>query len=336
MYLIVLDSNCVTSDRQYYICKGEYFKNIISIYPKLKDINENDIEEVLLCSFMKNLSQNHIKISKCKKISVTDCEIKITYDSIKTDNVYCGDVMGRIVGHLFAKKLKKNKKDPIPFIMLLEDYQDYLDIKENVVMIKYMSLMERVEYLKNKKEWANIVDLFPNEQEIEKENIWNKVECLKELSFALSKIIEPGYKKIDIREKKKYKDYFIKVINRCIELEPDKYNHKSILAYHYYITFSKEKNHKNNIYEKAETLYKYLIDNSNEKYKELYRYTKLRQYNFDVIRWNCDARSRGLYVNEILKDFEKLINDYVFLSEYNQKSLKNIISVHCLDIVHLI
>jgi len=50
MYLIVFDSNCVKQNREYYLCKGDYLKNVLNFFSEIKDIKEDEIEEILICS----------------------------------------------------------------------------------------------------------------------------------------------------------------------------------------------------------------------------------------------------------------------------------------------
>ena len=208
-----------------------------------------------------------------------------------------------------------------PLIVLVKDYQSFMDIKENENEIKYKSFMEDISDLKIRHKWCDIIEKFPKEKDIENHEIWDNAYCLNELTYALSKLIEPGYKKIDTLQKEQFEKYFLKTINRCIELEPNSNVHKSILAYHYYVVFMAEHNNKKGYFEKAEKLYQYLIVNSNEKYKELYRYTKLREFNFDLVKW----QGREIWiknVNDIVNDFTKLINDYEDLPEDKQKKYK--------------
>lgn len=320
MYLIVFDSNCVKQNREYYLCKGDYLQNVFKFFPEIKDIKKDNIEEILICSLKNEDINFSAKICQCNQFYIDDNQIKIIYENIESLPESCEHIRTRIFSYLYKQEIKKKNELP-PFIVLIKDYQTYIEIKENTNEVKYNAFMDVIIDLKARHKWKEIVDKFPNEQNIEKHEFWNNAYCLNELTYALSKIIEPGYKKLDVYEKEKLQQYFFKVVNRCIDLEPNNCVHKSILAYHYYVVFMAEHNNKKEYYEKAESLYTKLIVNSNEKFKELYRYTKLRELNFELIKWQ-GGDQWVKKVNEIVNDYSKLISDYDLLSDDKQKKYK--------------
>ena len=320
MFLIVYDSSCIKQDREYYLCKADFLQNILDSFHEIKDIKKDDIEEILLCSIKKEDRDLSSKICKCKQFYIDDKQIKIFYENIENLSENCENIRKRSFLYLYKQGIKKKDKLP-PFVVLIKDYQTYMDIKENVSGVKYKAFMDVIVDLKSRHKWQEIVDNFPNEQSIENHEFWDNPFCLNELSYALSKITEPGYKKLDKNAKVKFEKYFFKVINRCIELEPNSCVHKSILAYHYYVVFMSEKNNRKGYYEKAESIYQELIKKSNEKFKELYRYTKLRELNFELIKWQ-GGESWIKKANEIVDSYSQLISDYDSLSEDKQKKYK--------------
>lgn len=320
MYLIAFDSFCIKQDREYYLCKGDYLQNVFKFFPEIKDINKNEIEEILICSLKNEDINASVKICQCKQFYTDNKQMKIIYEDLENLSENCEHIRMRIFAYLYKQGIKKKNELP-PVIVLIKDHQSYIDIKENANEVKYKAFMNVIVDLKAKRKWKEIVDKFPNKQIIEKHEFWNNVYCLNELTYALSKIIEPGYKKLDICEKERYEQYFLKTVNRCIDLEPQNCVHKSILAYHYYVVFMAEHNNKKGYYEKAESLYSELIATSNEKFKELYRYTKLRELNFELIKWQ-GGEQWVKNVNEIIDDYSQLISDYDLLSEDKQKKYK--------------
>lgn len=320
MYLIVFDSNCIKQNREYYLCKGDYLQNVLKIFPEIKEIKQEDIEEILICSLKTEDNNLYIKNCQCKQFLVDDNYIKIDYGNIETLSENCEHIKTRMFSYLYKQNIKKKEQLP-PFIVLIKDYQTYMDIKENTNEVKYKAFMDVIVDLKARHKWNKIVDKFPSEHTIEKNEFWDNVYCLNELTYALSKIIEPGYKKLNAFEKEKYEHFFFRVIGRCIDLEPNSCVHKSILAYHYYVVFMAEHNNKKGYYEKAESLYAELIVSSNEKFKELYRYTKLRELNFELIKWQ-GGDQWVKKVNEIVNDYSQLISDYSLLPEDKQKKYK--------------
>lgn len=320
MYLVIFDSNCIKQNREYYICKGECFQNIFKFFPEIKDINKDEIEEILICSLKKEDINSSVKICQCKQFYTDDNQMKIIYENIESLSESCEHIRTRIFSYLYKQGVKK-KNELSPLVVLIKDFQTYMDIKENANEVKYKAFMDVIADLKTRHQWKEIVDKFPHEQSIEKHEFWSNVYCLNELTYALSKIIEPGYKKLNFYEKEKHEQYFFKVVNRCIELEPSSCVHKSILAYHYYVVFMAERNNKKGYYEKAESLYADIIVSSNERFKELYRYTKLRELNFELIKWQGGERWIQK-VNEIVNDYTQLISDYDLLDKDKQKKYK--------------
>lgn len=320
MYLIVFDSKCLKEDRQYYFCQGQHFERIISLFPTLKESKASAFEEVLICSVSKEDAKINAKVCRCKNLVVTDTSLKVDYDGEKTEIAEsCENIRKRLYAKLLNTGIIKKGEYP-PFVVAFEEYQAYLDVKETILDNETVSFMEKIEKLKTRNYWRDIVNLFPKIDEIENSKFWDNSYCLNELYFALAKLAEPGTR-IDFKTKRYYENYFFKVINRCIELEPYKASHKSVLAYHYYSQFRTEKKNRDNVFEKAEELYLWLIENSQDPYKEKYRYAKLKQTNFEIIKW-AGGDNWIKNVNEITSDFKQLIDEYASLSEDRQKRYK--------------
>lgn len=320
MFLIIFDSSCIKENREYYSCKGKYLEKIINDFPEIKDLKTESVEEILICSLLRDDFSLVAKKCRCKNFNINNSNVKIEYEDIEQLSESCEQIRKRIFAYLYKQGLFKDNEGS-PFIILINDYQTYMDIKQNANEIKYKAFMDIIIDLKARHKWKEIVEKFPNKNEIEKDEMWNNVYCLNELTYALSKIVEPGYKKLNYIEKEKFEQFFFKVVNRCIELEPNNCVHKSILAYHYYVVFMAEHNNKKGYYEKAEEIYSQLIINSNEKYKELYRYTKLRELNFELIKWQGGEQWLK-QVNEIVNDYSQLINDYDLLSDDKKQRYK--------------
>ena len=96
--------------------------------------------------------------------------------------------------------------------------------------------------------------------QIENDALWNDPECLGKLTFALSKLAARTYRNPrpdDIQRKKENEAFFLKVSERCIELEPYRSMHKSTLAYFLYDRYKKESRQED--FDRAKELYSAML-----------------------------------------------------------------------------
>lgn len=145
--------------------------------------------------------------------------------------------------------------------------------------------------LKRGNNWDAIVRMIPF-KDLESSWLWNDVACLNEAAFAIGQkensLPEPP-QKIKTPQDKAFKDkydktkndsrfWFLKIINRSIELSPDNITSRSAKAYYLYNRYIssyryKEKEHDGNI---ACLIYKE-IPRVSERYKDCYRYVNLKR-----------------------------------------------------------
>jgi hypothetical protein len=163
--------------------------------------------------------------------------------------------------------------------------------------------------------------MYPNQLEIEKSEYWDDYYCLSQLSYALTMLASASDKKTDRKLKRDYEKFYIKVSDRCLELEPNSIMELSTRAYFYYNQFINYK--RDDSYKEASEIYEKLIDISPEWYKELYRYTKLKQLYFEKKHWTGEFGNEWLTkLKDILDGYKKLVDFYSSLDEKRQIKYK--------------
>ena len=317
MYLIVFDSKCITDNRNRFWLTGETYEQIKQVFPDIINVAQDSIEEVLISSLKRDCATCSVKTAQCKTFVATQTDITIEYENTEELSASCNDVKNRTYGHLMRQGLLAEDQST-PFIVLVDSYRSFLSIKQNVSSTKFKSLMEEINELKVKGDWVSIINKFPSFSEITTSDYWNNVACLNELTFALAKITEPGNKKLDRNLHKQFEEFFYLVANQCIYLEPENSKHKSILAYHYYLRYQKFKSNENGDFDNAMELYKWLVVNSSEKFKEKYRYAKLRQIELESTIWQIES-NRYKDLRGLISDYAQLITEYQNLTEDVQK-----------------
>lgn len=321
MYLVVFDGRALKEERAYFFRSGEYCNAIFEKFPQIKTIQKSDIEEILILSLVKDDDALSVRCSKCKNLVIEENNIKIEYFETYDHNEKCGVVKKRLWKYLYNIGVKeKGKQEATPLVCVIENIGSYNAIK-NKSLVDDPTFMGEIEEYKNSKRWDKIVAKFPKKENIENTEFWNDTYCLNELYFALSKLCEAGNKKVSYLDKKKYEEYFLFVVERCIDIEPEIYTHKSVLAYHFYNLFVKNKSLSDGGYEKASKIYEELIERSPEKYKEKYRYTKMQQYYFEAFGYTLGASWFKL-LTEIIQNYYSLIENFTLLEEAKRKKYK--------------
>lgn len=318
MYLIVDDRNKMADDsRSYFVCSKSYFENVLEKFPEAAALKKGDIEGVIVFTSQKEQADKSVFEVECTEFVCTENSLKVGYGESKPLESKCGIVNKNLFGLLKRKGRVKNGF--IPFVALVDINELYKVLGlENP---KLKGKLDEIEELKKRHKWMEIVNFFGDINKIEKLECWENLTYLNEVIFALSKIVEPGYKKIDDFEKKKLEGIFLKAVERSLEIEPQNTTINSILAYHYYCMFMDKKDNGNGLYDKANELYLELMEISKESFKEKYRYWKLQQINFDLIKWTLKKEWLPK-VEGILSGFKQLIDEYKTLSVDKQKRMK--------------
>lgn len=320
MYIIIFDSEALKQERIYFQCFGSKLKTILEKFPHLTEIKEEEIEEILLCSRFKKDGDLVVRYTDCRGFILEPEKLRINYGSLHEYGENNASVMKRVWKYIFNKGLKeKDSQEELPLILLVENIGEYNFIK-NPSIVEDPSFMGDIEALKKARDWKGIVAKFPIQEEIVKTGFWWDTYCLNELYFALSKLCEASARRVSEIEKKKYEEFFFYVVERCIELQPNVFMHKSVLAYHYYNVFTKNKVLADGGYKRALELYEELSQNSPENYKEKYRYAKIRQYHFEAYSWDDPDWFQTL--STLINDYRILIDEYALLPEDKQKKNK--------------
>ncbi len=306
MYIVLSDPNAIDAKRECLLSKGDYFKRVAAIFPKYKDYFPDDIEGILIYSIRNEHSMIKAKIAHCEDYQPTDDYIKIDYSGFEETDATCGEIRKRLYWYIKNHNLMVDNFTPV--IVFVESYRDYIFLLtgRNEKIIKNRSFFDKIEEFRIKNEWDKIIDSFPSEHEIEQSVYWEDDACLGTLSFALAKKAEKSTKKMNQEEKKQrqeYENYYLKIIQRCMDLDPNTSKYKSSLAYFYYNSYIE--NNKDKVFQKAVPIFEDLIETSREKYKELYRYTTMRRYNLDA--------NQEKYTGEWFKYLDCIINDYCAL-----------------------
>lgn len=317
MYIIISDSRFVNDDsRYYYFSTGEYYNQLIQNAPELLAIKREAVDEVLFYSFAGVDNDKAIRIAKCLSYECGDGHIKIVCTDVRNGEATCGEVKRRLYGYCVKNQLLVNEKTP--FVITVDSIQQYTNIKVGKSAPRYVSLMEKEEAYRQQNNWEGIVELFPSEKEIKNSEYWDDDECLSKLAFALGKVASKCRKErreSAIRQIRYNPDsFFLLVSNRCLELNPESSMHQSTRAYYYYELYMDKKTEE--AYQKASEIYMMLTLTSKEKYKEEYRYTKLRQMHFENNQWNGVYADDWLFASrKILESYKRLIDTYIDLDE---------------------
>ena len=323
MYLLISDSYALTSERLYCNRNNVSFERIRQISPEIVNFSADDIEEILIFAIRNKEGGLKVKTADCINLTIDETSIRVDYGKMQEYDDIAINIRRRLFGNLVSSGRMKNDEF-IPDIVLIDSIKDYNYIKVGKASItkENQSWFNKVVELTQTWKWDDIISMSPSANEIEETDFWNDAACLSKLSFALSKLATKSNRKAsqdEIRRIKQYGEYFLKVINRCIELEPNMSMHKSSLAYYYYLLYMSNK--KEEYFEKALPLFHDLSETSNEKYKEIYRYANLLQYHIGAF----DGKYTAEWFNElnnVVKKYEWLIEEYQKLNEERQKKYK--------------
>ena len=305
---------------------GDYYNRIIQTSPATLTITAKDIDEILIYSGAKMDAEKSVKIATCASFEHGEGFLRIEYENIKSANITCSDVKGRVY-HYCIKNNLLDDNNFCPNLFIVENIQQYTDIKVGRLTPRYVSIMSKLEDCQKRGDWVSIIKLFPDSKNIQASEFWDDVMCLSKLSFALSNLAMRARNSkefVSPIENCNYDKFFLKVSKRCLELDPDNSMHISSRAYYYYTRYLSEK--KNDLYQQAFELYEQLIPKTPEWYKEKYRFAKLRQKHIKLNKttgyysreqWSAICRSA-------LDDYRELIESYENLDDHRKKKYHKI------------
>lgn len=313
MYLFILTN--FFDNNNYYPISGKNYEEIKQFFPQVADLKCEDIESVVIYSLKENLDKN-AKIAKCTSIEILDSILKVRYEETKQCSASCKDIKNRLYGNLIRNGVI-HKNAQVPFLALVENINDYNYICNGSAKPKYTSKYKIIADLKKTQDWESIVADFPTCDDIEGSEYWDDAMALYDLAYALSKLCEKNKRKPNFLTQQE--NFFVKVIERCIVLQPKDKGYKSTRAYFYYLRYQKFK--KTDDYNIAQQYYCEIINEFDKLiYKERQRYTHLRELHYDSHYKDMDNPKD--FFEEINLDFIKLIDDYDSLDEREKKDCK--------------
>lgn len=312
MYLVLFHKYAVdNNDSKYFKCYGNNYSNSISVYGNLNTLCLEDISEVLIFSAHKEDNEKHAKIAKCERLIVEEGCITIFYTNIEECNANCDLVRRNLYGWCIKNK-KIDKSQIPPVINMIDDDNGYSFIKGEKKEAVSQNFLAQIESLQQGNCWREIINLFPKKDEISSAQVWDNYFCLSKLLFALSMLVT----------NKNPQDYltsfFIKIKDRCLELNENGVNVLSVWAYYNYYMYDHTSRYE--YYEEAKIVYDKLIGLTTEIFKEKYRLVRLKQKYFEKSKTPNSIWRQS--INEILRGFEDLIDMYDGLDDDKKAKYK--------------
>ena len=322
MYLLVSDKNALSNERIYYSVSGDWFAEVAKCFPNYSAVTTADIEEILIYSSQSVDDEKRVKLSGCAAFSSGESFLRVDYDNPQQIDLTSGEVRKRRYGFCKRNNLLSEKGFP-PTVIFVDDIREFKRIKSGKTQfVINENLLSQLADMVTKNDWIGIVRCFPKIDQIENDALWNDPECLGKLTFALSKLAARTYRNPrpdDIQRKKENEAFFLKVSERCIELEPYRSMHKSTLAYFLYDRYKKESRQED--FDRAKELYEDLIESSQTKFKEQYRYANLlrKHYELPDNRFDADAYKE---FGKVIAEYERLLASYQDLSAEEKAAQK--------------
>ena len=317
MYIVIFDKYLIKGEERLYgVCRGEQYEMLSQEIQDIDGLKKEDIEEILVFSGKEDSLRKALTV-QCESVEKIENGIKFTYGKVDELESTCDEIKRRLYGYCRKNNIAEGR-----FAYAVQNPKDYSYLKGERLQAKHRSIMNKVDELKQKNDWEGIAKLFPSESEIANSMYWDEFTCLSELSFAISKLEDNYSKKTHNKEKRALGRFFLKLSDRCLELEP---NSNKALSSRAYFLYNRYNNYSNiDDYEEAYEIYERLIQSSSEKFKEAYRFTKLKEKNFE------NRAASGVLVgkdwinaiNEIQKEYSQLADEYPQLDEEQKKRRK--------------
>ena len=180
MYLVIFDKKIILKERNLYT--GIYFdayQEFIERYD-LNNLNYEKIEEILIFSPVFECRDNKAMVAKCSDVVLRDSGITFYLKDLKEIDTTCFTVKTNLYKYA-SKNNVLNDRGTSHFAYLINNEKTYSSI-----IGKYQDMLEKIQSLKTKNEWDEIISLFGDLNNISKTDYWDNFEILKNLSFALS------------------------------------------------------------------------------------------------------------------------------------------------------
>lgn len=315
MYLLISDKYALINNRSFYSISGDWLAEVAKCFPDYSAVTADNIEEILIYSNQSGDDDKRVKLSGCAAFASGESFLRVDYDNPQEIELTSGEVRKRRYGFCKRNNLLSENGFP-PSVIFINDIREYKRIKSGKTQfVINENLLSQLTDMVANNDWVGILRCFPKMDQIENDALWNDPECLGKLTFALSKLAARTYKNPrpeDIQRKKDNEAYFLKVSERCIELEPYRSMHKSTLAYFLYDRYKKDSRQED--FERAKELFEDLMESSQTKFKEQYRYANLLRTHYGLPDTRYDAESYKEF-GKIIAEYESLLASYQNLSE---------------------
>ena len=159
----------------------------------------------------------------CAGYSADEDYLRIDYGEVLSDSDINCDSVRKNLYTVLRKKRILTGKEFAPSAVFLDDIRDYKYIKNggNKILVN-QNLLDKLTELVGNNDWIGIVKFCPRIDRIENDAIWNNPECLGKLAFALGKLAMRSVRRPsaqDLQRKEENTAFFLKVCERCIELD---------------------------------------------------------------------------------------------------------------------
>lgn len=323
MYLVISDYRLSKNARDFFR-KDDWLEEIKISYPQYIDVQVEDIDEILVYSSKKDDGALLAKTVTCVDYIADEDYLRIVYGELTSEpEVNCNFVWKNVHALLRRKGLLK-QGEYAPPVLYLDSIQDYKYIRNGPQKsFAAQGLLDKLTGMLTDNDWIGIVKSCPKADRIEQDEIWNDPECLAKLAFALSKLATRTRKNPtpqDLQRKEENSQFFLKVSERCMELEPYSSMHKSTLAYFLYDRY--KANYDENDFAWAKKLFEDLIETSFQSFKEKYRYANLLRKHYENPK-NLYKSDSYKEFNQVIAQYDQLLADYDKLEEKVKQNQKN-------------
>ena len=305
--LIISNKRFNEQDFTYHIIKNDYEEKLIQLIDNFDGFNIENISKVICYSMTKDMGHECAILFNIVKAERQNGIIKISLEKTKQLETTC-DALKKMIYALQCRLGLGQEKGLYVLPVNDDDFNDLCYPEERNNRIK--NTLSLLSDLKIKNKWLDMVKVFGNINDIEKNypDYWNNAKLLDEyLVYPLSHLVTSG-DKYKVREK--MIPYFIKCIERVLEIMPNKINTLSVYAYFYYCTYMDYKRGYNaEDYEKAKELYLRILDIDSKHIQSLYRLSKLYQIFVSQKRFDRNL-DRRFYYSEITKLYTSVIELY--------------------------
>lgn len=323
MFILISDFY-LQNNSKYFFARGEWLDRIKKYYPNYAALSVDDVEEIILYSAKRIDGGMFARTVTCAGYSADEDYLRIDYGEVLSDSDINCDSVRKNLYTVLRKKRILTGKEFAPSAVFLDDIRDYKYIKNggNKILVN-QNLLDKLTELVGNNDWIGIVKFCPRIDRIENDAIWNDSECLGKLAFALGKLAMRSVRRPsaqDLQRKEENTAFFLKVCERCIELDPYSSMHKSTLAYFLYDRYKSD--HRQEDYDRAKHLYEELIDFSAYSFKEQYRYANLLRTHYELPD-NRYAPEGYKEFSRVIGQYDILIEEYEHLNEQEKNKQKN-------------